>query len=138
MRGQAAGGQLAAALAHVDEPHDRVHQVRVGRQLQRIDAAARERLAQVRFALRRDAGEAPAKASVVRVDDELLAGFRVAQREQPEVRQLQLQRIEHAHRHHFVPLRKLRQRLFPARFADEIGHHENRGPSLDQARAGGQ
>ena len=85
-----------------------------------------------------DAGEALAEARVVRVDHHLLAGLGVAQGEQAEVGQLELQRVEHAHGHHLVALRQLRQRLFPAGLADEVGHHEHGGAALDQAGGRGE
>ena len=113
--GRQAGGELAAALAHVDEAHDGVHQVGVGGELQRVHAALHQRLAQFGLALGRDACEALAEARVVRVHHHLLAGLGVAQGQQAEVGELQLQRIQHPHRHHFVALRQPRQRALPAR-----------------------
>ncbi len=73
----------------------------------------------------RDAGKALAKAAVVCVHQQLLAGFGVAHREQAQIGQLQLQRVEQAHGHHIVPPRQLTQRLLPAGLADEVGQHEH-------------
>src|SRR5688500_14516614 len=52
------------------------------------------------FALRGKAGEALAETGVVGVDPELLAGFGVGERHQAEIGQVELERIEEAHRHH--------------------------------------
>ena len=87
-------GEPAAALAQVGEAQDRVDQVVVGGQLERVDAgAARSAVAQLCLALLGGRGEALAKAAVVRVDEHLLAGLGILHRQQAEVGQLQLQRI---------------------------------------------
>ena len=71
-------------------------------------------LAQRRLAPLGGCGEALAKARVVGVDDELLAGFGVAHRHQAEVGQVHLERVVQAHRGHLVALRQLRQRASPS------------------------
>ena len=85
----AAGASAAAALAHVGEAHHRVDQVVVGGQFQRVDAGCAQ--APARSSASRcggDAREALAKAGVVRVDEQLLAGLGVPHRHQAEVGQL--------------------------------------------------
>ena len=59
-------------------------------------------------------GEALAKAAVVRVDDELLAGLGVLHRDQAEVGQLHLERVEQAHGDHLVAPRELRRAPAPS------------------------
>ena len=80
LRHAAAGGELAAPLAQVGEAHDRVDEVVVGRELERVDAGVAERRAQLLLALLRRRREALAEAAVVRVDEELLAGLGVLDR----------------------------------------------------------
>ena len=109
-------GKLAAALAQVGEAQDRVDQVVVG-------GRARARRRRRRRSASRSAasrccgrgGEALAKAAVVRVDEELLAGLGVLHHEQAEVGQVHLERIVQAHRDHLVALRELAERLAPSR-----------------------
>ena len=76
--------------------------------------ACAERRAQLLLARARRLREALAEAAVVRVDEQLLAGLGVLHHEQPEVGQLQLQRIVEAHGDHFVALREVRERLAPS------------------------
>ena len=72
---------------------DRIHQVIAGRELEAIDARRGEGLAQTPLALSRRGREALAEAFVVRVDEDCLAGLGVAERQQPEIRQLGFERI---------------------------------------------
>jgi hypothetical protein len=67
-----------------------------------------------------------AKTRVMGVDQQLLAGLRVADGHQAEIGQVQLHRVEQAYRDHVMSLRELAQRLFPAWRADEVRHHEHR------------
>ena len=115
-----------------------MYEVVAGGKFQRVDAGAREGLAQVGLALRGDAREALAKGGVVGVDQHLLAGFGVTDRDQAEVGQLQLHRVEQAHGHHLVALGKQAQGLFPARLADEVRHHEDRRAAPHRGRTGVQ
>ena len=50
LRHAAAGGELAAPLAQVGEAHDRVDEIVVGRELERVDARVGERRAQLLLA----------------------------------------------------------------------------------------
>src|SRR4029079_4306209 len=68
-----ARGEPAAALAHVGESQDRVGQVVIGRELERVDARAPEARAQARFAGLGRLGEPLAEAAVVRVDRQVTA-----------------------------------------------------------------
>jgi hypothetical protein len=125
-----AGGELGAALAQVGEAQDRVGEVVVGGELERVDAGVAEGLAQLELAAARELGEALAEAPVVRVDEELLAGLGVLHHEQADVRELHLERIVQAHRDHLMAAREQRERLGPAGRADEIGHHEDERAAL--------
>ena len=91
-------------------------------------------VAQLRLALRGDAGKPLAETCVVRVHQQLFAGLGVPQRQQAQVGQLQLQRVEHAHGHHLVALRQQGQRALPSRLADEVRHHKHRRAALDESR----
>ena len=54
--------------------------------------------------------EALAKTPVVGVDHDLLAGLGVAHRHQADVGQVHLERVEQAHRGHFVALGEVAER----------------------------
>lgn len=99
--------RLAAPFAHVGKTHDGIDQVAVGGQFQSIHAGAHQGLSQIGFTLGGNTCEAVAKACIVGVHQQLLAGFRIADGEQSDVGQRQLQRVEQAHRHHFVALCQL-------------------------------
>jgi hypothetical protein len=71
----------------------------------------------------------------VRVDEKLLAGLGVLHHEQPQVGQVHLQRVVQAHRDQLVAAREQRERLGPARRADEIRHHEDERAALDHREA---
>ncbi len=118
-------GELAAPLAQIGEAHDRVHQVIVGGKFERIDAGVAEFGAQVLFALLRRRRETLAKAAIVRVDEQLFAGFRVLHDQQAQVRHLHLERVVEAHGDDFVALREVREHPAPARGADEIRYDEH-------------
>ena len=91
-----------------------------------------ERGAQVGLVLRGQRGEALAERRVVGVDEQLLAALGVFDRDQAHVGQLQLQRVVQAHGQHLVAARQAAERLFPARRADEVGHHEDHRAAPDQ------
>ena len=55
-----------------------------------------------------------AKAAVVGVDEQLLAGLGVLHQQQPEVGQLHLDRVVEPHRDDLVPLREMGERLAPS------------------------
>src|SRR5262245_31877217 len=74
LRQAAAGGEQAPPLAQVREPQNRVEELAVGRELERVDAGPAEGGAQLVLASLGRGGEAPSKAAVVRVDEHLLAG----------------------------------------------------------------
>ncbi len=91
--------------------------------------------AQVGLARRGELGEAPAKAAVVGVDEQLLAGLGVLHDQQAEVGQRHFHRVVQPHRDDVVPLREVGERLFPARRADEVGDDEHqRAPRRDAVR----
>jgi hypothetical protein len=102
-------GQALALLAQIGETHHGLGQVVFGGQLQRVHARAGQRLAQLGFALGRDAREALAEAGVVGVHQQLFPGLGIAQGEEAQIRHFQLQRIEQSHGHDFVPQGQLGQ-----------------------------
>ena len=79
MRRHAAAGQPGALATQLDEAHDGLGKVIVGGKLQRVHAGAGQRGAQVGLALGGEGGEALAEARAGGVDQQLLAGFGVAQ-----------------------------------------------------------
>ena len=76
-RQHAAGRELAAPLAEVGEAQDRVDDLVVGRELERVDAGLAERRPQRLLPPLGGGGEAAPEEPVVRVDEELLAGLGV-------------------------------------------------------------
>ena len=76
----AARGELAAPLAQVGEAEDRIDEIAVGRELERIDARFAERRAQRRFPALGRLREARAETAVVGVDEQLLARLGVLDR----------------------------------------------------------
>src|SRR4029079_2330910 len=77
LRQSAARCQLAAALAKISEAQNRIDQVVVGGELERVDSRNAKRRAQFGLALRRRGREAFAKTLVVRIDEQLLTGLGV-------------------------------------------------------------
>ena len=126
-------GEPAALLLQLGEAHDGLDQVVVGAELEGVDAGAAEGFAEQRLASLGGGGEALAKALVVRVDDDLLAGLGVPHRHQADIGELHLERVEQTHRRHLMALRELAERLFPAGRADEVGDDEDRRAPLDRA-----
>ena len=55
------------------------------------------------------------------VGEQLLAGLRVLDQHQPDVRQVEFDRIHDADRDHLVPLAQCGQRRSPVDVADEVG-----------------
>ena len=102
-----AGGEAAAALAHVGEAPDRVDQIVVGRKLERVDAGVAESGAQLGFAALRRGGEALAEAAVVGIDEDLLAGLGVLHHEHAEIGEARFQRVVQPYRDDLVALREL-------------------------------
>ena len=129
-------GAPAALLLQIGEAQDGVDQVIVGGELEGVDARPGQALAQRGLAPLGGGLEALAKAGVVGVDEQLLAGLGIAHGDQADVRQVHLQRVEQAHRGHLVAQRQLAERLLPAGRADEIGDHEDARAALDLALAG--
>ncbi len=85
------------------------------------------------LALAGDAGEAPAEAPVMGVDQELLAGLRIAHDDEAEIGQIRFERIGQAHRQYLMAARQMGQRLLPAGPADEIGKQEDQRAAADDA-----
>src|SRR5205814_5311582 len=122
--------ELAAAFAQISEPKNRIDQIVVRAKLQRVDARLAKRLAELLLALFGGRGKALAKAPIVRVDEQLLAGFGVLYDEEAEVGKLHFERIVEPDRDDLVPSCELRERLSPARRADEVGHENNQRAAL--------
>ena len=129
--------ELAAPLAQVGEAHDRVDQVVVGgqaraRRRRRARSAARSsRLALARRSRRSACGSrgracrrTPARRS-----------RRPAITSRPRSGSSMLQRVVQPHGDHFVALREMRERLRPARRADEVGHDEHERAALASRRS---
>src|ERR1019366_6853276 len=131
-------GESAALFLQVGEAQDRIDKVVVGGEFERVDAGAREGLAQLGLAPFGRGLKALAKAGVMRVDDELLAGLGILQRHEAEVGQVHLERVEEAHGGHFMALRQLAERRFPPWRTDEIGDDEDRRAALDAALCRGK
>ena len=121
----AADGELAPALAHIGETQNRVDEIVVRRQLERVHAGVAERGVELGLALLGRRLEPPAKSAVVRVDENLLTGLGILHDEHPQIRQLHFQRIVKAHGDDVVPLREMSERLRPAGRADEVRDDEN-------------
>ena len=85
--------KLASPLAQIGKAKDRIDQIVIGAKLERIDAGLAKRAAQFLFAPFSGCGKTLAKAAIVRVDEDLLAGFGILNDEKAEIRQLHLQRI---------------------------------------------
>ena len=77
-----------------------------------------------------------AKAAIVRVDENLLAGLGILNDEETEIRQLHFQRVVQTHGDDFVASRELRERLRPAGRADEIGHNKDERAALQDIGRG--
>src|SRR5262252_771369 len=116
--------QLAPTLAQVRKAQDRIDEIILGRELQRVHARAPECSAQLPLAPLCRAGEAPSEAAIVCIHEQLLSGFSILHDEQPQIGQLHFERIVEAHRDDLVPEPETGERLRPARCADEVGHHE--------------
>jgi len=122
----AAGSELAAPLAQAGEAQQRFAKLLVGGEFEAVDARMGQRRAQFGFALLCIRAKSLAKALVLRVDKELLAGFCILQDDETEIGQRQFHGIEEAHRDDFMPSGEQAERLAPARGADEIRHDEDR------------
>src|SRR4051812_46932888 len=133
---KSAAAELRAALAQVCESQQRVYQVGIGRQLERVDARIAEPCPDLGLPACGSAREAPAKTAIVRIDENLLARFRILDQHEPEVREFPLERIVEPHGKRLVALRELRKRLLPAWRADEIGHDEDEGPAAGRLQRG--
>ena len=71
-------GEAAALLLQVGKAQDGVDEIVVGSELERVDAGARQALAQLALAPFGGGPEALAKAGVVGVDEDMLAGLGVS------------------------------------------------------------
>src|SRR5688500_2225772 len=91
-------GGAAAALAYLGEAPDCVELRVLGRKLERVHTRIGERRTQLLPAFLGERGKALAKTPVVRVDEELLAGFRVPDHQQAQVGQVGLDRVLQPHR----------------------------------------
>src|SRR5437763_6883590 len=97
MRGErSARRKLAAPFAQIGEAQDRIDEIVVGAEFQRIHAGLAKRRAQFFFALFGRRREALTKTAIVRVDEKLFAGFGVLDDEQAEIGQFHFQRIVQA------------------------------------------
>src|SRR5829696_8345298 len=101
MSRQPAGSELTAALAQIRKAHDCIDELAAGGELERVDAGLLKRDAQRVLATLRDRSEALAKRTIVRIHEELLAGFGVLHHKEPEIRQLHFQWIVQSHRNRF-------------------------------------
>jgi len=72
------------------------------------------------------------------VDENLLAAFGVLKGEKAQIGKPCLQGIAQPHRDHVMAAGQLRQRFFPARTGDEIGHDEDQRAPPDHARGVGK
>src|SRR5690348_15919712 len=84
-RDDGARREATAALAQVGEAQDRVGEIVARRELEDVDARVAESRAKPHLAFLGGLHEAAAEAAIVRVDEDLLAGFGVLHREQAEV-----------------------------------------------------
>jgi hypothetical protein len=107
-------------------------------ELERVDAGGGEPLAELVLAPLRGRLEAGTEALVVRVDDDLLAGLRVAHGEQADVGQVHLQRVEEPHGRHLVAAGELAEQALPARRADEVRDDEEARAARDRGGCGRQ
>ena len=136
LRQAAARRELAAPLAQVGEAQDRIDEIVVGRELERVDAGVGERRAQLLPRASR-----PAAAKRLRKPRSCVSTKSCSPvsasciTTQPEVGQLHLERIVEPHGDDLVPLREMRERLGPARRADEIGHDEHQRAPRHDVRA---
>ena len=118
---------LRKEAKQIGEAQDRIDDVVLGREFQRIHAGGTEGGAQVFLAFGGHRRKALAKSAIVRVDQHLLACFAVLHEHHPQVRHFHFERIVESHGDHFMPLRELAQRCGPPRRADEIGDDEYDG-----------
>jgi hypothetical protein len=105
-----AGIAPTSLSAQIGETQHTIGEILFGRQLKGIDPGAGERLAQGVFARGGNRLKAPAKGSVSGIDEQLLTGFGVLDRDQADIGQTRFERIVHADGDHFVSLRQLRER----------------------------
>ena len=116
LRQHAAGRELAAPLAQIGEAQDRIDQVVVGRELERVDAGVAKRRAQARPRARSAAAAKRLRKPRSWVSTNSCSPVSASWiDEQAEVGQLHLQRIEQAHRDHLVALREMRRAALPSR-----------------------
>src|SRR5207253_2577656 len=131
-----ASRKLAPPLAQVGEAKDRIDQIVIGAKLEGVHSGLAKRAAQFLLPPFGGCGETLAKAPIVRIDENLLAGFGILNNEEAEIRQLHFQRVVQAHGDNFVASRELRERFRPARRANEIGHEKDKRAALQDIGGG--
>src|SRR4051812_45425766 len=93
LRERAARGELRPALAQIGEAQDGIDEIVFGRELERVDPGLTEGCAEFALAARGGFRETLSKRAVVRIDEELLARFRILDDEHAHIGQLHLEWI---------------------------------------------
>ena len=108
MRGErCARRKLAPPFAQIGKAQDRVDQIIIGTKLERVHTGLPKRTAQFLLPAFGGCGKTLAKAAIVRIDENLLAGFGILNDEEAEIRQLHFQGVVQAHGNNFVAVESI-------------------------------
>ena len=114
---------------------ERAGEVVLGGDVVEAHAGAGDRLLQ-RLLAGVDLGvETAPELGVAGVGDDLLAGLGVLDDDQPDLRQLALERVDHADGDDLVALREPGQRALPPGVGDEVGDDEHQRTPADRRSA---